>query len=239
MSYKGPRNRIFIDTALTSYTLTNEEIKNDPIIYFNSTSQRTVTLNFPVTFDTGHPIEVYQGFSQGLGDIIIDAPFQSPALDTFQKPDFMSLITLPNSKVRIMGVERTIVAFAVVNPNLFLNATTAEITGYRSRYRMRIFNTGTISLEVGLDDIPIDIGWTGVSRYTLEVSEEKYIPKNNDAYVLQTIGWSSSGGQAPEGGKIIFDWTKVSDDSKTVEITDNTNGSITFTLYKRPLLVLV
>jgi len=36
MSYKGPINRLFIDTSLTTYTLTNEEIKNDPVIYCKS-----------------------------------------------------------------------------------------------------------------------------------------------------------------------------------------------------------
>lgn len=239
MAYKGPVNRLFIDTALTTYTLTNEEIKDDPIIFFNSTSERTVTLNFPVAFDAGHTVEAYQGFDQGLGDIIIDAPFQSPVLGTFRKPDFVSLITLLNSKVRIMGVERTIAAFAIVSPLLFIDGTAAEITSYRSRYRMRIFNTGTNALEVGLDDIPIETGWTGVSRYTLEISEEKYIPKGSDAFLLQTIGWSSAGGQAPEGGEIVFDWTKISDDSKTVDITGNENGSITFTLFKRPLLTFI
>ena len=239
MSYKGPVNRLFIETPLTSYTLTNEEIKNDPIVYFSSTSERTVTLNFPVAFDSGHTIDSYQGFAQGLGDIVIDAPFQSPILDTFRKPDFVSLVTLPNSKVKIIELESTICAYAVVNPALFINDTAAEIAEYRSRYRMRVFNTGTSSLEIGLDDMPIESGWSGVSRYNLDPNQEQYIPKGSDAYVFQYISNSSTGGQAPEGGELVVDWTKVSDDSKTVDITDNNNGTFTFTLYKNVMFTFV
>ena len=232
MSYKGPVNRLFIETPLTSYTLTNEEIKNDPIVYFSSTSERTVTLNFPVTFDSGHTIDTYQGFAQGLGDIVIDAPFQTAALDTFRKPDFINLVTLSGSKVRIVELENTICAYAIVDPSLFIDGTTAEIASYRSRYRLRVYNTGASSLEFGLDDIPIEANWPGLGRYNLEPNQEQYIPKGGDAYIFQYITWSSGGGQAPEGGQIGGNWTKVSDDSKTVDITDNNNGTFTFTLYK-------
>ena len=236
MSYKGPKNRLFIDTALTSYTLTNKEIKNDPIVYFNSTSQRSVTLNFPVTFDSGHTVEAYQGFSQGLGDIIVDAPFQTAALSTFRKPDFIRVVTVSNSKVKIIELKNTICAYAIVDPSLFINGTTAEITSYMSRYRLRVYNIGASSLEFGLDDIPIETGWSGVSRYNLEVNKKQYIPKGGDAYIFQYITWSSGGGQAPEGGQIGGNWTKVSDGSKTVDITDDTDGTFIFILYKNTRL---
>ena len=239
MAYKGPSNRLFINTPLTSYTLTNEEIKNDPIVYFSSTSKRTVTLNFPATFDDGHTIEAYQGFAQGLGDIVIDAPFQSPVLDTFRKPDSIKVVTLPNSKVKIIELENTICAYATVDPSLFINGANAEISSYRSRYRLHVYNIGATGLEFGLDDIPIEAGWSGVSRYNLEANKKQYIPKGSDAYVFQYITWSSSGGLAPEGGQLGGDWTKVSNDSKTVDITDNTDGTFTFNLYKNTIFTLI
>lgn len=231
-------NRLFIEEAGASYNLSAEEIKGDPIIFFTSTTTRTVTVNFPGTFEEGHNIDCYQGFPQGLGDIVIAGTFFSPFLANYRKPDFISVATLPSSKIKLKTVERVISAFAILDPASFSDGTAAEVT-YRSRYRLRAYNTGSISLEIGIDDVPIEAGWTGVSRYTLEASEEKYIPKGADGFVLQTIGWSSTGGSAPEGGQIIYDWTKVSDSTKTVDITDNTNSSVTFTLYKRPLLSLI
>lgn len=234
----GPGGRLFIQTAGSSYDLTAEEIKGDPIIFFSSTTTRTVTINFPSTFEEGHNIDCYQGFPQGLGDIVIVGPFFSPFLAKYRKPDFISVATLPASKIKLKTVERVISAFATLDPSSFSDGTAGEVP-YRERYRIRAYNTGTNSLEIGLDDIPIEAGWTGVSRYTLEASEEKYIPKGADGFLLQTIGWASSGGTAPEGGRIVFDWTKVSDATKTVDITDNTNSSITFTLYKKPLITLV
>lgn len=232
-------NRIFINTPLTEYTLNNEEIKNDPIVYFNSTTQRAVKLIFPTTFDSGHKIDAYQGFAQGLGDIIVKAPFQSPVLDTFQKPDFVKLIALPNSKIKIIELDNTICAYAVVNPSLFIDSSSAEITSYRDRYRLHVYNTGTSSLEFGLDNIPIEAGWSGISRYNLEPNQEQYVPKGSDAYIFQYINWSSTSGQAPEGGEIIGDFTKVSNDTKTVDITDNSDGTFTFTLYKNTKFTLL
>jgi hypothetical protein len=239
MAYKGPVNRLFIDTALTSYTLTNEEIKNDPIVNFNSTTERTVTLNFPSTFDGGHVVDAYQGFDQGLGDIVVDAPFQTTTLDTFEKPDFVGLVTLPNSKVRIVELENTLCAYAIVDPSLFIDGTSAEITSYKSRYRLRIYNTGTSSLEFGLDDIPIESGLSNIGRYSLVPSQEQYVPKSDDAYVFQNISWGSTGGSAPEGGSITGNWTRVSNNGKTVDITDNVNGAFTFTLFKNARVTFV
>jgi len=238
MSFEGGKNRIFIETDSFTYALSREEIKNDPIVYFTSTTQRDVRLNFPTTFEGGHTVEAYQGFSQGLGDIIVDAPFQSPLLNTFQRPDAVSFITLSNSKIRILELGDTVCAYANVNPNLFINITAGEITSYRDRYRLRIYNTGSSSLEFGLDDIPIESGWSSVGRYSLLPNQEKYVPLAADTYVFQYTNWGSTGGIAPEGGRVVASFTRLSDHSKTVEITSNSNGTYTFTLYKKTLLTL-
>jgi len=182
---------------------------------------------------------VYQGFDQGLGDIVIDAPFQSPVLDTFQKPDFVKLITLPNSKVKIIELKNTICAYAVVDPSLFVDGAAAEIASYRDRYRLRIYNIGTSSLEFGLDNVPIEPGWAGISRYNLEVIQSQYVPKGSDAYISQYITWGTLGGQAPEGGRLVSDFTKLSDASKTVDITDNGDGTFIFNLYKNTKFTLL
>jgi len=213
MSYKGPINRLFINTSQTNYTLTNEEIKNDPVIYFSNDVIRTVTLTFPATYDAGHTVDVYQDFEQGLGNIAVSASFQSPAITTFDKPDFIRLLTTPGNQVRLDETEYTVVATAVVSPSLFNDTVAGELGSYRYRYRMRVFNTGNSEIEVGLDNIDIETGWSGVSRYTLEITEQKYIPKASDGFLMQTVTWASNGGFAPEGALIRFDWTKSSDNT--------------------------